>query len=64
MAIIINVNILMEVYFYMNKSKQMELMARAREMMIAGQTFDEIKSETNLRPKDLKKIQSEINSHF
>lgn len=48
----------------MNKSKQMELMARAREMMIAGQTFDEIKSQTSLRPKDLKKIQNEINSHF
>jgi len=38
---------------------------RAKEMMIAGESWDKIMEETKLRLKDLKRIQrDEITSHF
>ena len=38
---------------------------RAKEMIIAGESFPKIMNETNLRLKDLKRIQrDEINTHF
>ena len=38
---------------------------RAKEMMIAGESWDKIMKETSLRLKDLKRIQrDEITSHF
>ncbi|MBD7910794.1 MULTISPECIES: hypothetical protein [Clostridium] len=37
----------------------------AKEMIIAGESFDEIMEKTHLRLKDLKRIQKEeINPHF
>lgn len=37
----------------------------AKEMLIAGETYDAIMSATNLRLKDIKRIESkEINPHF
>lgn len=48
----------------MNNNNEDSLKARAREMMIAGDSFDNIMKETSLRLKDLKRIQHEINSHF
>ncbi|MDQ0150917.1 hypothetical protein ACFO6R_12445 [Eubacterium multiforme] len=37
----------------------------AKEMIIAGETFDVIMEKTHLRLKDLKRIQrEEINPHF
>lgn len=37
----------------------------AKEMLIAGESYDTIMSATNLRLKDIKRIQKEeINTHF
>lgn len=39
--------------------------SRAKEMMIAGESWDKIMEETRLREKDLKRIQSkEISPKF
>jgi len=48
----------------MNRSSVESLKQQAREMMIAGESFNNIMEKTNLRLKDLKRIQHEINSHF
>lgn len=38
---------------------------KAKQMIIAGESFTKIIDETNLRLKDLKRIQrDEINTHF
>lgn len=38
---------------------------RAKQMMLAGESWDKIMQETRLRLKDLKRIQrDEISSHF
>ncbi|MGG7210744.1 hypothetical protein [Clostridium baratii] len=38
---------------------------KAKQMIIAGKTFEKIMDETNLRLKDLKRIQrEEISNHF
>lgn len=38
---------------------------KAKEMLIAGETFDSIKSCTGLREKDIKRIRrNEIDTHF
>ena len=38
---------------------------RAKEMIIAGESFEKIMDETHLRLKDLKRIQrEEIDPHF
>ncbi|GAA0730944.1 hypothetical protein GCM10008905_32810 [Clostridium malenominatum] len=41
-----------------------QLKARARDMLIDGKTFDEIKKATGLRPKTVKRIQAEIAKRF
>ncbi|MEW8957235.1 hypothetical protein [Clostridium sp.] len=38
--------------------------SKAREMLIAGDDWNDIRKETKLRHKDLKRIQKEITSHF
>ncbi|WP_192875393.1 hypothetical protein [Clostridium taeniosporum] len=44
---------------------KMSARERAKEMMIAGESFDTIMEKTNLRLKDLKKIRrKEIDIHF
>lgn len=48
----------------MNKNSGASLKQQAREMMIAGESFNSIMEKTNLRLKDLKRIQHEINTHF
>ncbi|SFU73067.1 hypothetical protein SAMN04487886_11227 [Clostridium sp. DSM 8431] len=42
----------------------MALKEKAKKMMLDGESFVNIMSETNLRLKDLKRIQHEINKHF
>ena len=42
----------------------MALKEKAKKMMIDGESFENIMSETKLRLKDLKRIQHEINKHF
>ena len=37
---------------------------KARQMLIDGKDWDEIRKETGLREKNLKRIQKEITSHF
>ncbi|MBU5593243.1 hypothetical protein KQI89_15955 [Clostridium sp. MSJ-4] len=37
---------------------------KARDMLIAGEDWDRIREVTNLRLKDLKRIQKEITEHF
>ncbi|MEW9095150.1 MAG: hypothetical protein AB2417_08705 [Clostridiaceae bacterium] len=41
-----------------------ELKMRAKEMLIDGKTIDEIRSETGLREKDIKRVQNEITKEF
>lgn len=49
----------------MNKATKNELYSKAKEMMIAGESWDKIMNETRLRQKDLKRIQmTEINPKF
>lgn len=48
----------------MGKNNGSSLKQQAREMMIAGESFNSIMEKTNLRLKDLKRIQHEINKHF
>lgn len=40
------------------------LKERAKKMMLEGKSFDDIREETKLRLKDLKRIQHEINNNF
>lgn len=45
--------------------KREEAHKRAKEMLIAGEDWDKIMRETELRQKDLKRIQkNEIDPHF
>ena len=48
----------------MLNSDDKELKMKARQMLIDGKTLDEIKSETGLRPKEVKRIQNEITKRF
>lgn len=49
----------------MNRETKNTAYSRAKEMMIAGESWDKIMEETRLRQKDLKKIQStEISPKF
>lgn len=49
----------------MNKEKYKQSHDLAKKMIIDGESFDSIMSATNLRLKDLKRIQkNEINPHF
>lgn len=49
----------------MNKVQKGILESQAREMLIAGESFDSIISLTGLRLKDVKKVQhAEIRSRF
>ena len=49
----------------MNRQNRNEAHNRAKEMMIAGESWDKIMEETRLRQKDLKRIQaSEISPKF
>ena len=42
----------------MNRESRNTAYSRAKEMMIAGESWDKIMEETRLRQKDLKRIQS------
>ena len=49
----------------MNKATKNELYLKAKEMMVAGESWDKIMNDTRLRQKDLKRIQmTEINPKF
>ncbi|VYT85429.1 Uncharacterised protein [Clostridium tertium] len=49
----------------MNRESRNTAYSRAKEMMIAGESWDKIMEETRLRQKDLKRIQStEISPKF
>lgn len=49
----------------MDRAEKDILHKQAREMLIAGETFDTIMNTTGLRLKDVKKVQhSEIRSRF
>jgi hypothetical protein len=49
----------------MNTENRNQAYSRAKEMLIAGESWDKIMEETRLRQKDLKRIQaSEINPKF
>ena len=49
----------------MNRETKNAAYSRAKEMMIAGESWDKIMEETRLRQKDLKRIQaSEISPKF
>lgn len=41
----------------MNRAEQVDAYNKAKEMMIDGHTFAEIKSETGLREKDLRDLE-------
>ncbi|MGL5087763.1 MAG: hypothetical protein ACRC68_18955 [Clostridium sp.] len=50
---------------FINKQGKNEASKRAKEMMIAGNSWAEIMEETRLRQKDLQKIQlTEIDPKF
>ena len=49
----------------MNRQNKNQLYSKAKEMMIAGKSWDKIMEETRLRQKDLKRIQAaEISPKF
>lgn len=49
----------------MNRQGRNEVYGRAKQMIIAGESWDKIMEETKLRLKDLKKIQTtEIDPKF
>lgn len=49
----------------MSRAEKNILQKQAREMLIAGESFDTIMSATGLRLKDVKKVQhNEISSRF
>ncbi|WP_169735831.1 hypothetical protein [Clostridium lundense] len=41
-----------------------ELKLKAKQMLIDGKTLDEIRRETKLRQKDIRRIQKEITAKF
>lgn len=49
----------------MNLEDDKNLREKAKQMLIDGQSYDEIRAETHLRLKDIKRIErEEISSHF
>jgi hypothetical protein len=49
----------------MNKETENQVYEKAKQMIIAGESWDKIMEETRLRQKDLKRIQmEEINPKF
>ncbi len=46
------------------KGELQEAKERAKQMMIKGMDWDEIRLETRLRQKDLKRIQKDITNKF
>ncbi|EEH98678.1 hypothetical protein PMY56_07420 [Clostridium tertium] len=49
----------------MNRETKNQVYAKAKEMIIAGESWDKIMEETRLRQKDLKRIQmTEIDPKF
>lgn len=49
----------------MNLENDKELREKAKQMLIDGQSYDEIRAETHLRLKDIKRIErEEVSSHF
>lgn len=49
----------------MNRESKNQVYAKAKEMMIAGESWDKIMEETRLRQKDLRRIQiQEIDPKF
>lgn len=49
----------------MNKENENQIYEKAKQMIIAGESWDKIMEETRLRQKDLKRIQmEEINPKF
>jgi hypothetical protein len=49
----------------MNKETKNQVYEKAKQMIIAGESWDKIMEETRLRQKDLKRIQmEEINPKF
>ncbi|MDU4890438.1 MAG: hypothetical protein RR844_02930 [Clostridium sp.] len=49
----------------MNLEDDKKLCEKAKQMLIDGQSYDEIRAETHLRLKDIKRIErEEVSSHF
>lgn len=49
----------------MNLEEDVKLREKAKQMLIDGQSYDEIRAETHLRLKDIKRIErEEVSSHF
>ncbi len=49
----------------MNLEDDKNLREKAKQMLIDGQSYDEIRAETHLRLKDIKRIErEEVSSHF
>lgn len=49
----------------MNLEDDKKLREKAKQMLIDGQSYDEIRAETHLRLKDIKRIErEEVSSHF
>lgn len=49
----------------MNLEEDKNLREKAKQMLIDGQSYDEIRAETHLRLKDIKRIErEEVSSHF
>lgn len=49
----------------MNLEDDKNLREKAKQMLIDGESYDEIRAETHLRLKDIKRIErEEISSHF
>ncbi|WP_411168486.1 hypothetical protein ACH36K_15375 [Clostridium sp. MB05] len=49
----------------MNRETENQVYEKAKQMIIAGESWDKIMEETRLRQKDLKRIQmEEINPKF
>lgn len=49
----------------MDLENSKKLREKAKQMLIDGQSYDEIRAETHLRLKDIKRIEhEEVSSHF
>ena len=49
----------------MNLEDDKKLREKAKQMLIDGQSYDEIRAETHLRLKDIKRIErEEVSSHL
>lgn len=48
----------------MKNEREFNTINQAKEMMIDGKDWNKIREETNLRQKDLKRIEKEINKKF